>query len=206
MSKRVLVVRSSLRLEQGASNRMVDRFVAGWAERRPTDRIEQLDLAAEPLPHLDRATFASFAVPPADRTPEQQALAARSDGLIAQLLAAEVLVLGVPMYNKFVPSTFKSWIDHVARAGQTFRYTVNGSVGLLPDRPTYVLTSRGGLYRNTPGDQHTLWLQQIFALMGVNDLHFVYAEGLSISPEMAASSMAQAERDIDALLATVPAV
>ena len=200
---KVLAIQSSLRGNGGASSRMLERFVTGWRERRPEDCIERLDLAQDPLPHLDGDTFACFAVPAAERDPKQVERLRRSEQLIAQLAEAEALVLGVPMYNKFVPSTFKSWIDHVARSGRTFRYTAAGPIGLLADRPTWILTSRGGFYRGTAGDLHTPWLQQIFALMGITDLRFVYAEGLNVSPQVAADSLARAEHEIDQLLSNL---
>src|SRR6266850_1092981 len=105
-------------------------------------------------------------------------------------LRAEIIVLGLPMYNFGVPSQLKSWIDHVARAGETFSYTAKGPVGLLTGKKAYVLAARGGLYAGTPADTQTAYLRNFLAFLGITDVEFVYAEGLAISPESREKALA----------------
>src|SRR5690606_22026455 len=114
------------------------------------------------------------------RTPEQQTLAATADAAIAELQAADVLVLGVPMYNFGIPSTLKAWIDSIARAGTTFRYTANGPEGLLKGKQAYVLAARGGAYQGTPADTQTPYLKTFLGFVGITDVTFVYAEKLNM--------------------------
>jgi FMN-dependent NADH-azoreductase len=175
----VLQIKTSLS-EAGNANRLADAFVAQWRTKHPEDRIITRDLGRKPIPHLDEATFTGFFTPAEQRTPEQQAAVRRSDELIAELLAADVVVLGVPMYNFGIPSTLKAWIDHVARAGITFKYTENGSVGLVQDKPVFVLAARGGVHSGTPQDTQTAYLRNVLGFLGMIDVSFIYAEGLAL--------------------------
>src|SRR5688500_6751844 len=115
--KTLLRIDSSLFGANGASHGLTDAFTRAWQKSNPGARVIARDLAADPLPHLDAATFTAFRTPAAERTVEQQALVRTSDTLIAELAAADVIALGVPMYNFGVPSTLKAYFDHVARAG-----------------------------------------------------------------------------------------
>ena len=105
---------------------------------------------------------------------------ALDDALIAEIQAADVVVLGVPMYNFGVPAQLKNWIDAISRAGVTFRYTEQGPEGLLKGKTVYVALTRGGKYRNTPADTQVPYLKTVFTFLGLTDVHFVYAEGLSM--------------------------
>ena len=134
------------------------------------------DLAAQPLPHLDAAEVGAFSRRLSRAAPEQQALVAVSDGLVAELAAADVLVLAVPMYNFGIPSTLKAYFDRVARAGVTFKYTETGPVGLLSGKKAYVL-ERGGMYQGTAKDSQTAYLKDFLSFIGIDDVTFVYAEG-----------------------------
>ena len=140
---------------------------------------------------------------PADkRTSEQAARVAQDDSLIAELQAADVIVLGVPMYNFGVPTQLKNWIDAVARAGTTFTYTDKGPVGLVQNKKVYVALTRGGLYRNTPADTQVPYLKMVFSFLGMTDVQFVYAEGLAMGAEAEQKALAAAHDAIDeALLA-----
>src|SRR5699024_9065362 len=104
------------------------------------------DLAKQPLPHLDMDLLGGWMKPADQQNAAEQAAAQRSDALVAELKAADVLVLAAPMYNFAIPSTLKAWLDHVLRAGVTFQYTANGPQGLLTGKRAYVLTARGGIY------------------------------------------------------------
>ncbi len=151
---KILQVKSSLFSSNGQSSRLADEFVALLGEQHPAAEIVERDLAANPVPHLDAARAAALFAKPAERTAEQHAIVAESDALIDELRRADVLVLGLPMYNFGVPSQLKAWFDHIARAGETFKYTDKGSVGLLTGKKAYVFAARGGLYGDA-GDAQT---------------------------------------------------
>lgn len=192
----ILYISSSLSGDQGHSSQMALEFIEGRRARGETLNIVHRDLHAQALPHLDAHRFSAFTTPADQRTAEQQAIAAQSDALIEELSEADEVILAVPMYNLGVPSTFKAWIDHIARAGETFRYTENGPQGLLKDRPVQVFAARGGQYLGTELDTQSAYLQHIFGLMGIHSLHFTYAEGLNMGPELAEQARQQAREQM----------
>lgn len=197
--KTLLVIRSSLFLEGGQSNRLAERFVQAWRGRNPGARVIVRDVASEPVPHLTAERFGAFLAKPEARTPAQQAVAAYSDALIAELQAADEIVLGLPLYNLGLPSTLKAYFDHVARAGITFRYTATGPEGLLRGKRATVLATRGGAYAGTPLDTATDSVRNFLAFLGITDTTFVYAERLSMGEEPKAQALAAAEARIAAL-------
>lgn len=121
--KNLLQINSSIFSAGGQSSQLAERFVAAWREANPAAAVNVRDLAREPIPHLDAARFAAFIAKPEERNPDQQGIAKDSDALIAELKAADVLVLGLPLYNLGLPSTLKAYFDHVGRVGHTFKYT-----------------------------------------------------------------------------------
>src|SRR5258707_10192054 len=163
-------------------------------------------LAAEPVPHLDAARFGAFLAKPEAHTPEQAAVLGYSDALIRELKDADVIVLGLPMYNFGIPSMLKAYFDHLARAGVTFRYTESGPVGLLGGKQAYVFAARGGLYAGTPRDTQTPYVRVFLNFLGIEDVRFTYAEGLNISPAVKVASLARAKVEIDRLELFEPAV
>ena len=187
----ILQIKSSILGGGSQSSRLADEFVATLREQHPETKLVQRDLVAEPVPHLDGARAGAFFAKPEERTPEQLAVIAYSDALIDELRGADVLVLGLPMYNFGVPSQLKAWFDHLARAGATFKYTEKGPVGLLTGKKAYVFAARGGLY----GDEHsqTQFVRQFLGFIGITDVEFVYAEGLAISPESRNNSLMAAQ-------------
>jgi len=187
----ILQIKSSILGGGSQSSRLADEFVATLREQHPETKLVQRDLVAEPVPHLDGARAGAFFAKPEERTPEQLAVIAYSDALIDELRGADVLVLGLPMYNFGVPSQLKAWFDHLARAGATFKYTEKGPVGLLTGKKAYVFAARGGLY----GDDHsqTQFVRQFLGFIGITDVEFVYAEGLAISPESRNNSLIAAQ-------------
>lgn len=152
------------------------------AEHAGTD-VKVRDLIAEPLPHLDANIIGAFASDEADRTPEQQAVIDRSQMLIDELSDADAVVLGLPMYNFSVPSQLKAYMDQVARAGITFKYTETGPQGLLTDKPVYVIAARGGMHVGQESDSQTSFIKTFFAFIGLNNVQFIYAEGLNMGDE-----------------------
>jgi len=177
----VLQISTSIHSEVGNSSRLADEFVAALRARRPGTRVIARDIASAPVPHLDAARFQALLSAPAERSLEQQAVVSYSDTLIEELQAADMIVLGLPMYNFGIPSQLKAYFDHVARAGVTFRYSEKGPVGLLTGKRAYVFATRGGYYRNTAKDTQSLYVRDFLNFIGIDDIEFVYAEGLAIS-------------------------
>lgn len=192
----LLYVTASLFGEAGQSSRLGADLVEAIVAANPGIRVVHRDLAADPVPHLDAARFAAFAAAPAERDAGQRAAAALSDTLIAEWRAADRVVIGLPLYNLGVPSTFKAYIDHLARAGETFRYTAQGPVGLLRDRKVQVVATRGGIYRGTPLDTQSDYVRHILGLMGIRDVEFIHVEGLNMGAEVADGALRSARATI----------
>ena len=199
--KTLLQIKSSIFSDGGQSSRLTERFVAAWRESNPRGQVIVRDLALEPVPHLDAARFGAFIAKPGERSAAQQAVIEHSDALVDELRRADVIVLGLPMYNFGLPSTLKAYFDHVARAGATFRYTEKGAVGLLTGKKVYVFTARGGLYAGTSRDTQTPYVRDILAFLGMDDIEFIYAEGLAISEASKQRSIARAHAQMDQLIA-----
>lgn len=196
----VLHINSSLFSDAGKSSELGQHFVDQWKSQNPTSTVTTRDLAKEPVPHLDADTFQAAGTAPNERSDAQKNQAALADTLIEELQNSDVLVLSVPMYNFGIPSTLKAWIDHIARAGTTFKYTPNGPQGLLTGKKAYVLAARGGAYQGTPNDTQTPYLTTLLNFVGITDIHFVYAEKLAMDADNAHNIMAQAKAEIDGLL------
>lgn len=182
-----LQLNSSIFGDAGESSRLASEF----ARQRGGELIVR-DLARDPVPHLDGERFAAFLAK--DPTPAQRAVRSYSDTLIDEMRRADMIVIGLPMYNFGVPSTLRAWFDHVARAGVTFKYTDRGSVGLLSGKKAYVFATRGGLY----GGQHahTEYVREMLAFLGIGDVEFFYAEGLALGPDIKQNSLNQARAAI----------
>lgn len=197
--KTLLQVKSSLFADQGNSNQLANRFVTAWQARHPDGRVIVRDLVADPLPHLGAEHVTAFGTPAERRTPAQAALVAQSDALIAELKAADIVVIGLPMYNFGVPTQLKAWFDQLARAGVTFRYTEAGPQGLIGDKPVVVFAARGGLYRDTPRDTQTAFVTAFLNLIGLQSIEFVYAEGLNMGPAPRQAALEAAQRQLDGI-------
>jgi FMN-dependent NADH-azoreductase len=188
---RILQIKASVFNGNGQSSRLADEFIGDLRTQHPGAQVVVRDLVAEPVPHLDAARVGAFFAKADERTPEQQAVIAYSDALIDELRRTDVLVLGLPMYNFGVPSQLKAWFDHLARAGETFKYTDKGAVGLLTGKKAYVFAARGGVH----GENHsqTQFVRQFLGFIGITDVEFVYAEGLAIGTESRNESIAAAQ-------------
>src|SRR6266508_110420 len=198
---RLLQINASIFSKHGQSTRLADEFVAAWRASNPRAEVIVRDLAEDTVPHLDAERFGAFLAKPGERSLEQQAVVDYSDGLIDELKRADVLVLGLPMYNFGVPSTLKAYIDHIARAGATFKYTEKGPVGLFTGKKAYVFATRGGLYAGTPLDTQTAYVRDLLRFLGIDDVEFIYAEGLAIGAERKAAALSEAQRVIERLTA-----
>ena len=197
----ILQINASARREGANSTKVANNVVERLMAANPAATVTLRDLAVTPHPVLDEAALGALFTPAEQRSPEQAARVALDDALIAELQAHDTLVLGVPMYNFGVPVQLKAWIDAIARAGTTFRYTATGPEGLLQGKTVYVALARGGLYRNTPNDSQVPYLKAVLGFLGLTDVRFIYAKGLAMGPEAVAKGFAQAEADLQAALA-----
>jgi FMN-dependent NADH-azoreductase len=196
----ILQVNSSARSwsnGQGSqSTRLANELVQGLREAHPDATLTLRDLAATPHPQLDEATLGALFTPAEQRTPGQVARVAQDDALIAELQAADVVVLGVPMINFGVTSQLKNWFDAVARARVTFAYTDKGPVGLLEGKKVYAILTRGGIHRDQPTDTQVPYLRTMLGFLGMKDVEFIYAEGFGMGPESEARALESARAEI----------
>lgn len=176
----ILFVKSSLNGEQGQSTKLAQSLLENVAAKSTVNVVER-DLAKDPLPHLTQAELIAWSTEVEQRSEEQHELAVLSDKLVDELYNSDSLVIAMPMYNFGVPSTFKAWIDRIARAGVTFRYSENGPIGLVKNKKVIVLAARGGIYQGTKKDSQTQYLKDVFAFIGIDDIQFIYAEGLNMA-------------------------
>jgi len=200
----ILQVSASLFGDSSQSSRLGTEFVAALRSLPGATHGTVLinrDLASQPVPHLTAERFQAFNTPVEQRTLEQQRVVAESDALIEELKRANVIVIGLPMYNFGIPSTLKAYFDHVARAGVTFRYTAEGPVGLLTGKRAFVFATRGGRYAGTDADLQSAFLRRFLGFIGINDVEFIYAEGLSLGPEQREQALAAALERIEQLAA-----
>jgi len=196
----ILQLNASILSDNGQSSRLSNQFVAALRREEPEAKLLLRDFARDPVPHLDAERFGAFVAKPEARTVKQDALVAYSDELIGELKQADVIVLGLPMYNFGVPSTLKAYFDHIARAGVTFRYTEKGPVGLLTGKKAYVFAARGGMYQGTPRDTQSAYVRDFLAFLGITDVEFVYAEGLAIGDASREAALAKAGESIARLV------
>lgn len=178
--KTLLHVKSSLFGDQGQSAQLAGSFISRWTQENADSSVIERDLAADPVPHLDAFRMGALNTPEADRSAEQQAVVALADQLLAEVKSADVIVIGLPMYNFSVPSQLKSWFDHLARAGVTFQYTQSGVEGLIEDRPVYLISTRGGVYGDEGSNMQISYVKQLLSFMGLNNQQLVVAEGLAM--------------------------
>ena len=198
---KILQINTAARSEGANSSKLADAISRRLKAKHPEAVLEVRDLAANPRPVLDEAALGALFTPADQRTPEQAARVALDDALIAQTQSADVVILGVPMYNFGVPVQLKTWIDAIARAGVTFRYTENGPEGLIKGKKVYLALARGGIYRDTPNDSQVPYLKTVLGFLGMTDIECVYAEGLAMGEEAAVQAFASAEAQLDELFA-----
>jgi len=196
----ILQINTSSRREGSNSSKIASQIVEQLKARHPQSTVTVRDLAVQPHPVLDEAALGALFTPAEQRTPEQAARVALDDALIAEVQAHDVIVLGVPMYNFGNSVQLKTWIDAIARAGVTFRYTESGPEGLVKGKTVYIALARGGIYRDTANDAQVPYLKNVLGFLGMTDVRFVYAEGLAMGPEATEKGLAQAQADIEAAL------
>ena len=197
----VLLITSSLSGADGQSSQLAERYIDELRTAMPELDVTRRDLAESAPPHLDAATFAAFTTPAEQRTDEQKRRVEWSDAAIAELQAADLVLIAAPMYNFGVPSVLKGWMDHVARAGITFRYTENGPEGLLTGTRAVVISTRGGRYVGTPMDSHTPFVETFLGFLGIGPVEFVHAEGLAMGEDQATQALENAQSELQRLAA-----
>lgn len=191
---KLLHLDSSILGENSASRALSASIVARWRQAAPRLEVMHRDLAGEhALPHLDGASLAK--ADPAE--------AARSARALDEFLAADVIVIGAPMYNFGIPSQLKAWIDRIAQAGRTFKYTDKGPVGLAGGKTVIVASTRGGVYSTSEAgnamEHQESYLKTVFGFLGVTDVRFVRAEGVAMGDAAKGQALASAEAEIKAI-------
>lgn len=205
MSKILQINSSARRVQDGQgsfSTRLATELVAALQEQYAGAALTVRDLGQNPHPAMDEAALGALFTPAEQRSAEQAARVAANDALIDELQAQDVIVIATPMINFGVPSQLKNWIDAVARAGATFRYTANGPEGLVKGKKVYVVVATGGKHVGQPTDGITPYLRTVLGFLGMTDVQFVYAEGLGMGPDAEAAGVASARKQIAELFVT----
>ena len=183
---KLLHIDSSALGANSASRELGAAIVARWRDEVPGLSVRYRDLDTDPLPHLDGRALSGAA----------PAATAESERVLQQYLDADIVVIGAPMYNFSIPSTLKAWIDRIAVAGRTFRYTAEGPEGLAGGKRVVIASARGGLHDGAPSDFQEPYLKFMFEFMGIRDVEFVRAEGLNLSPQHRSDAMGAAHAAI----------
>lgn len=201
----LLAINTSPMTRTAVTRRLVEAFLSSWKIRFPGGRIIRRDLGVEPPPHPDERSLLAFSKPVEALTDADREALQVSDELVSELIAADHVVIGSPMYNFTVTSGLKAWIDLIGRPGKTFDYTAEGPIGLLRGKQVFVLTARGGFYADGGPDGdldfQESFLRGYFGFLGIDQVHFVHAEGQGIDPETAREKEAEAIQSLEALFA-----
>ena len=199
---KILHLDSSVLGENSASRSLTRKVAEAWRRAEPAAVIRYRDLGSEAPQHLSPDYFTIGATPEEKRSATQSTELKLSDALIEEFLAADALIIGAPLYNFTIPSGLKAWIDRIAVAGKTFRYTAEGPVGLAGGKKVVIVATSGGRYADSPIDlAHVGYLKTVLNFLGIKDITVVRAAGLGISPEDRAKAIAAAETEIAALFA-----
>jgi FMN-dependent NADH-azoreductase len=196
---KILNVISSPRGEASNSIKLANAIVDRLRENDPAAAVVVKDLTSNPFPHLEEAHLAAFFTPATEHTEENKAAIAHSNQAIQELMDADILVIGAPMYNFGISSVLKAWFDHIARAGVTFKYTENGPVGLLTGKKAYIAVATGGVYSEgdyKAADFVTPYIKTVLAFIGITDVQIVWAEGFA----MAALQETALDKGIDSIV------
>ncbi len=200
---KLLHIDSSIQGEGSVSRDLSASVVAIFRARYPNLAITRLDLAATPLGHLTAAHFAAMQGAPAEAT--LQADVAAGQAALEAFMAADIVVVGTPMYNLGIPSQLKSWIDRISVAGKTFRYGEQGPVGLSGGKKVIIASSRGGIYSaGSPAaifEHQESYLKAVFSFLGVSDITIVRAEGVAMDPDARSGAITAAKNQAVALAA-----
>lgn len=198
--KNVLFVSSSLMSDASTSRRIGGELVQAMQIENPALSVTERHLQPASMPHLSAELLGAFGKTADQRSKSESGAVAFADRLIEEVEAADTIVIATPMYNFSIPSTLKAWIDHIARAGRTFRYTANGPEGLLKGKKVHIVVSRGGYYTGeSPAkalDFQEPYLRGVLGFVGLDDVSFIHVEGQAIGAEAAAKGLASARAQI----------
>lgn len=198
----LLHIDSAITGEGSVSRQLTAQTVAAWVQAHPGTQVQYLDLVSAAPGHFTMDAMAPRTGQTEGLSADQQRENAVSEQLVAQFLAADVIVVGAPFYNFGIPSQLKAWIDRIAQPGRTFRYTANGPEGLAKGKTVIVASARGGVYSTSEGgramEHQESYLQTVFAFFGITDVRFVRAEGVAMGPDAKANALSSAQRDIQA--------
>lgn len=198
----LLQIDSSILGANSVSRSLTQTIVDGYQQKHPQLRVTRHDFGSEPLPHVSPERLAIRGADPAQLSPVQREAIALSDKLIAELKAADVLVIGAPLYNFSIPSGLKAWIDYVAVAGKTFSYTANGPVGLVPNKKAVIVATSGGVYSDSPvSHMHAGYVKTVLNFLGIHDVEIVRAEGLAMGDGVRQNALSAAHQQIAKLAA-----
>ncbi len=199
MSQTLLRIDASARVAGSHSRALADDFQGRWQQAHPDGRVVVRDLAQQPIIQIDATTIAGFYTAPDQHTSEHTQATALSDELIAELLAADVLLISTPMYNFSIPAALKAYIDQIVRIGRTFSADETGLHGLVPDRPTYVAFAAGAVYHGTDLTELNFvepYLKNLLGFLGLTSVEFLTVEGTSVDPAAQERTTAQAHHRI----------
>ncbi|WPQ66426.1 NAD(P)H-dependent oxidoreductase [Chitinophaga sancti] len=181
--KRVLHLISSLQGDTSYSTKLSKAIISKVIEKYPGSTVEEVNLVEQAIPHITPALLQTMFTPGEQLTAAAKELLRYSDDAVKQLMAADIIVIGAPLYNFTIHSSLKSWIDHVTRAGITFGYNENGPAGMVTGKKVYVAMSSGGVYSEGPGKQNDFvapYLKAFLGFLGMTDLTVFRAEGLKV--------------------------
>jgi FMN-dependent NADH-azoreductase len=199
---KLLHIDSSILGDNSVSRQLSQTIVEQWRQAHPRLEIAYRDLAAEAPSHLSAEILGADFIDPQLHSPVQRDETALSASLLEEFLAADVIVLGAPMYNFSIPSQLKAWLDRVLVKGRTFKYTENGPVGLAGGKKVVIVSSRGGMYREgSPArvmDHQESYLEAVLGFMGITDVSVIRAEGVNMS-EKREQAIAAAQKQIRCL-------
>jgi len=191
---RILYVSSSPRGSASYSNRVAANVIRELQQANPQTTVTVRDLAQDPPPHIDVDFVAATRSADGPRTERQRAILAQSDALVAELFAADIIVIAAPMINFSVATTLKSWFDYIARAGRTFSYSEAGPKGLVTGKRVIIVSASGGIYsgQNAASDFQVPWLRNILGFLGMTDVEVIRVEGTAFGPEAADKALERA--------------
>jgi FMN-dependent NADH-azoreductase len=196
----ILFVTSSARRAGSYSNQVASALLEKLEAASPGAIVTTRDLAKEPLPHVDDEFVAAVVGPAGPQTDVQREIARRSDALVDELFAADTVVIAAPMINFTVPTTLKSWIDYVTRAGRTFSYSESGPKGLISGKRVFLVVARGGVYNDRAQYDFQLpYLRHMLAFLGMTDVEVIGVEGTAFGPEAAEKAVAAALAAVEAV-------
>jgi FMN-dependent NADH-azoreductase len=207
MVQNILHIDSSPLGEQSISRKWTAKCVNALQEKYPSAKVVVYDFGVNPLPHLSAEALHAAFTPEAQRSPEQKSTLTHVDEMVNTFLAADLIVIGAPMWNLNIPSSLKAWIDHIVQAGKTFKYTEQGAIGLVdPAKKIIVVSSRGGVYTEGPTvgyDFQEPYLKAIFGFLGIQEIHIIRAEGVARGEAALAKATEEAAAQLDQVIGLV---